>query len=288
MSLDTPIAFFIFNRPALTARVFERIAQARPRRLLIVADGPRNERENEKCLATRRIVERTDWPCEVERNYSRTNLGCRQRIASGLDWVFERYEQAIILEDDCLPNPTFFPFADELLHRYADDPRIGQISGDNFQFGKRCCEHSYYFSRLHHIWGWATWRRAWRLYDDSVRRWSDLRASDWLERHLEHPTFAANMRGALDKVWRGELDTWDVQWVFALWQANALSVLPAGNLVTNIGFGSDATHTRSSKNICADLPSQPISFPLSHPAEVARDREADQASLRLLLEARNV
>ena len=115
--------------------------------MLIVADGPRDERENEKCLATRAIVEAIDWPCEVERNYSRTNLGCRKRIASGLDWVFERYEQAIILEDDCLPNPTFFRFADELLNRYADDPRIGQISGDNFQFGKRCCEHSYYFLR---------------------------------------------------------------------------------------------------------------------------------------------
>jgi hypothetical protein len=288
MSLDTPIAFFIFDRPDPTARVFERIAQAQPRRLLIVADGPRDKREIERCETTRRIVECIHWPCEVERNYAHRNLGCRKRIASGLDWVFDRCERAIVLEDDCLPHPTFFRFAQELLDRYVDDERIGQISGDNFQFGQRRFAHSYYFSRLNHIWGWATWRRAWRLFDESARRWSELRTTDWLERHLENPTFAANTRCALEKVWRGELDTWDVQWVFALWQADALTVLPAVNLVTNIGFGTDATHTRSSRNICANLPVEGIKFPLSHPAEVARDAEADHASLRLLLDARNL
>lgn len=288
MSLNTPIAFFVFNRLEPTARVFERIVQARPRRLLIVADGPRDDREQEKCEATRRIVERIDWPCEVERNYARRNLGCRQRVASGLDWVFDRCERAIILEDDCLPHPTFFRFAHELLDRYADDERIGQISGDNFQFGQRHFEHSYYFSCLNHIWGWATWRRAWRLYDVNVRRWGELRTTDWLERHLENPTFAANMRAALEKVWRGELDTWDVQWVFALWRADALTVLPALNLITNIGFGGDATHTRSSVNACANLPVQAMTFPLSHPPSVERDAAADHASLRRLLDARNL
>src|SRR3954470_16247098 len=288
MSLDTPVAFFIFNRPELTRRVFERIAQARPRRLLVVADGPREERETEKCEAARAVVERIDWPCEVERQFARTNLGCRRRVSSGLDWVFDRCERAIILEDDCLPDVSFFRYADELLERYADDNRVGQISGDNFQFGRRGCEHSYYFSGLHHIWGWATWRRVWRQFDANVRAWAALRTTDWLERHLKNPRFAANMRQALDKVWRGDLDTWDVQWVCTLWQANALSILPAVNLVSNIGFGGDATHTRSARNPCANLPTEAMTFPLSHPSDVFRNGEADEASLQLLLGARNL
>jgi hypothetical protein len=159
--VNTPIAFFIFNRPDTTARVFEAIRQAQPSKLLVVADGPRSTRpgEAEKCAATRAIIDQVDWECEVLTNYSDVNLGCRHRVSSGLDWVFEQVEEAIILEDDCLPHPTFFRFCEELLEWYRHDHRIVAISGDNFQNGHQSGEFSYYFSRYVHIWGWATWRR---------------------------------------------------------------------------------------------------------------------------------
>ena len=146
--LDTPVAFIIFNRPESTARVFESISRARPRQLFVIADGPRAHRADEpqRCMLTRRIIDRIDWRCEVVTHYSEENLGCRNRVSTGLSWLFEKVPEAIILEDDCVPHPTFFPYCVELLDRYRDDSRVGMISGDNFQFGRRAGDGSYYFS----------------------------------------------------------------------------------------------------------------------------------------------
>src|SRR5665648_587346 len=164
--LKTPVAFIIFNRPETTRRVFAEIAKARPTKLLVIADGPRatHPDDAEKCAVVRAIIDGVDWDCEVLKNYSDVNLGCKRRVSSGLDWVFDTVEEAIILEDDCLPHPTFFRFCEEMLAKYRDDKRIAMISGDNFQFGKKRTEYSYYFSRYTHIWGWASWRRAWDNY----------------------------------------------------------------------------------------------------------------------------
>src|SRR5687767_13684909 len=163
----TPVALLVFNRPQATARVFEAVARARPPRLLVVADGPRADRpdDGELCHQTRAIIERVDWPCEVMKDYSDTNLGCRKRVSSGLDWVFSNVADAIILEDDCLPEPSFFPFCEELLERYRDDERVAMIRAGNFLEGRRVASTSYYFSRWFHIWGWATWARAWKHND---------------------------------------------------------------------------------------------------------------------------
>ncbi|OUC08639.1 hemolytic protein HlpA-like protein, partial [Litorilinea aerophila] len=168
--MQTPVIFLIFNRPDTTAQVFAEIAKARPRRLLVVADGPRPHRPDdvEKCSATRAVIERVDWPCEVSCDFAEENLGGRRRISSGLTWAFSQVEAAIVLEDDCLPHPTFFPFCEELLNRYCHDERIMAITGDNFQFGRSRTKYSYYFSRYFHSWGWATWRRAWQHYDDTL------------------------------------------------------------------------------------------------------------------------
>ena len=175
--LETPVAFLVFNRPHTTDKVFSEIAAANPRKLLIVADGPRPDQpgEAERCVAVRAIVDRVDWDCEVLTNYSDINLGCKARISSGLDWVFDTVEEAIVLEDDCLPHPSFFRFCEELLVKYRDDERIAQIGGVNFQSGRRRTNYSYYFSRYAHIWGWATWRRAWRHYDVALKAWPLIR-----------------------------------------------------------------------------------------------------------------
>lgn len=288
--MRAPVAFLIFNRPGQTARVFEAIRASRPRVLLVVADGPRDDAERERCEQTRAVVrDGVDWPCDVRWRTSDTNLGCKRCVAGGLDWVFRECDEAIVLEDDCLPHPTFFRFCDELLERYRDDERVMHVSGDNFQFGRRTTPYSYYFSAVTHCWGWATWRRAWARYDVTVRDWPRVREGDLLTK-LWGPDsrIAAQFRGSFDRVHAGTLDTWDSQWNLSCWMAGGWAVLPAVNLVTNIGFGDDATHTRSARSVAANLPVEPMDFPLSHPPAVERDMAADVDSLSRLAETRNL
>src|SRR5579871_4386735 len=165
--LTTPVALIVFNRPDTTRQVFQEIRRVRPPVLLVVADGPRRDHPEDEqlCRETRAVAEEVDWPCQVLTEYSDVNLGCRHRPASGLDWVFSQVEEAIILEDDCVPHPSFFRFCSELLSRYRDDARIGTIAGTNVQGGRKRGGASYYFSKYPTIWGWASWRRAWALYD---------------------------------------------------------------------------------------------------------------------------
>ena len=274
--MKTPVAFFIFNRPDTTELVFEAIRRAAPSRLLIVADGPRLGRlgEAEKCAAAREIVSRVDWPCEVSVDYAERNLGCRRRVSSGLDWVFRTVEEAIILEDDCLPDQSFFRFCQELLEKHRSDDRIMMISGDNFQKGVGTISDSYHFSRYPHIWGWASWRRAWKLYDVEMQQWQRFRGEGMLEGLFQEKETQRFWREVFDSVHRGEIDTWDHQFTFACLRHQALCVVPAVNLVSNLGFREDATHTRERNNM-AELRTVPMRFPLRHPHDVVRNVEAD-------------
>jgi hypothetical protein len=276
-ALETPVAFLVFNRPDTTARVFAEIARARPRQLLVVADGPRPDRpgEAERCAAVRAIVERVDWPCEVRTNYSDRNLGCRGRVSSGLDWVFEEVEEAIVLEDDCLPHPTFFRYCETLIERYRGDERVTCISGDDFQRRDGGCTSSYYYSRFVHVWGWATWRRAWRHYDVTMSGWPAARDAGLLEAVWGTDRRAvAHWRTIFDAVHAGRVDTWDFQWVYACWQQGGLTVLPCGNLVSNLGFGAEATHTTSTSAL-AELPTREMTFPLRAPPYMRANPFAD-------------
>lgn len=279
--MRTPVALFIFNRPEATARVFAEVARARPPRLLVVADGPRAERpgEAERCAAARAVVERVDWDCELLTNYSEVNLGCRRRVAGGLDWVFATVEEAIVLEDDCLPHPTFFRYCEELLEMYRDDERVMLVSGDNFLLGERGTPYSYYFSRYAHVWGWASWRRAWRHYDVEMKLWPELRGTDWLLDVHGDATAARYWAEVLEDVYAGRIDTWDYQWFFACWASNGLCVTPSVNLVSNIGFGAGATHTTNLSPV-AELPAAALEFPLRHPPHFVRDWEADKISFK--------
>jgi hypothetical protein len=235
--LDVPVALLVFNRPEETARVFAEVRAARPRRLLVVADGPRPGHPNdaERCAATRSVTELVDWDCDVERLYADENMGCRDRVASGLDWVFARAEEAIVLEDDCLPHPTFFPFAAAMLERYRDDERVHMIAGTNY-FSDPARTDTYFFSRYFAIWGWASWARAWRSYDVTMAGWPRVRADGVLEALFGEPGLAGYLTDAFDLVHRGEVDTWDLQWFYAGVVSHGLSVVPAVNLVSNIGF----------------------------------------------------
>lgn len=272
-----PVALFIFNRPETTARVFERIAQAKPSQLLVVADGARADRpgEAERCAAARALVSHVTWDCEVRTNFSDENLGCRQRVSTGLDWVFDVVESAIVLEDDCLPDPTFFPFCAEMLDRHRDDTRIGVISGNNFQRDTNRSPYSYYFSRYVHIWGWASWRRTWRQYDVAMKLWPEVRDTDLLLDVAGSRRSAEGWRARFDAVHNGSLDTWDYQLTFTCWMQHMLCIIPNVNLVSNVGFGPTATHTLDDGPL-ANVPVRPMSFPLRHPPYVIRDLVADR------------
>ena len=274
MPLNTPVAFIIFNRPDTTQRVFAEIARARPRKLLVIADGPRTPEEAGRCQQAREIIQQVDWECEVLTNFSDVNMGCKRRVSSGLDWVFEQCEEAIILEDDCLPHPTFFRFCEELLAKYRDDERVMVVSGNNFQ-EEDVTSDSYYFSRYNHIWGWASWRRAWQHYDVAIADWPTLRQNNRLFGSNEDAAFVKYWQQFFEAVYQKDFDTWDAQWTLACWTQNGLSVLPCVNLVSNIGFGEAATHTKNSASAVACASTRAITFPLKHPRHMIRSQDAD-------------
>lgn len=289
-TLTTPVALLVFNRPEETLRVFAAIREARPEQLLLIADGPRSNRSEEwvLCNEVRQIVAQVDWPCNVRHNYSDTNLGCRQRVASGLDWVFDTVEEAIILEDDCLPDRSFFRFCQELLEYYRHDHGIGMISGDNFQFGRQHDNSSYYFSRYFHVWGWATWRDRWvGNYDVAMQKWPAVRNKSWLSNILSDKCELKAWNKNFEKTYSGKIDTWDFQWVFANWLQSRLCIIPTVNLISNIGFNSNATHTIVNDNL-ANIDRFAVAFPLEHPKNILRNTKADERSLHVCSEGGSI
>jgi hypothetical protein len=265
-----PVAFIIFNRSDTAGQVFARIREARPPMLLVIADGPRTHRagEAERCAAVRRLVlEGVDWPCEVRTCFSEANLGCRKRVSSGISWVFEQVERAIILEDDCLPDPSFFAYCDHLLERYADDERVTHIAGTDYALDATG-PASWRWARLYPIWGWATWRRAWRNYDPDLADWPDF-SRDALAAAVPPHARPAYWREVFAKMHAG-FDTWDYQWILACWRQHGLAAIPARNLISNIGFGDGATHTRR-RTPLADLPLGSLPEPLIAPTDMVPD-----------------
>ncbi|MCL0077897.1 hypothetical protein M1N61_02445 [Peptococcaceae bacterium] len=274
--LETPVLFLVFNRPDTTAQVFEAIKQAKPPRLYVASDGAREDKEGEleKVKQVREIVSQVDWNCEVKTLFRDKNLGCKIAVSSAIDWLFEQEEMGIILEDDCLPHPTFFRFCQELLERYRDDERIGMISGNNFQFGRKCTDYSYYFSMYSHIWGWASWRRAWKYYDVDMKIWPEIRDDKLLYSCIGGKGFNY-WKNIFERVYQGEINTWDYQWTFTCWVQNKLSILPRVNLVSNIGFGAESTHAKDINSPVANMPTEAMDFPLKHPDFIIRNVSAD-------------
>ncbi len=276
--MKTPVALLIFKRPETTAKVFEAIRQAKPPKLLVVADGPRADQpgEAEKCAAARAIIDTVDWECEVLKNYSDINLGCGLRPATGINWVFEQVEEAILFEDDCLPHPTFFQFCEELLEKYRDDERVMSIAGTNLLGERKLPGQSYYFSYFGGNWGWASWRRAWKYFDYDIKQWPEILESRFLENYLRVPKYYLFWQKIFQNAHQNQnRSCWDYQWLLACWLQHGLKIVPEVNLITNIGFGANATHTFSTENPLGKMETQEISFPLKHPPFMIRDVEAD-------------
>ena len=273
-----PVLLLVCDRPELTRRVLDRIRSARPRELYVGADGPRTDDDDarRRWQAARAAAVAVDWDCAVRTLERERNLGCRHAISSAITWFFEHVEEGIILEDDCVPEPTFFRYCAELLERYREDERLMGIGGNNFRAPRRPRDESYTFSAYPQIWGWATWRRAWASYDDGLSLWPRLRETDWLERFMSDRAAARFWRSVFDRDHAGHIDTWDFAWTFACWVEHGLTAHPALNLVSNVGFGDAATHTSYAASPLAAVPSTPMAFPLVHPQALVRDYDADR------------
>lgn len=275
--MSAPIAYIVFNRPDLTERTFAILRNQKPTQLFIIADGPRsgNLTDQERCAAVRAIVEQVDWTCEVYRNYSDFNLGLKRRVSTGLDWVFNQVDRAIILEDDCLAHPDFFNFTNQLLNYYENDERISVITGQNLQYGRLIGNQSYYFSIYPHCWGWATWRRSWKFYRGDILFWSVWsKSSDWRRKIPDHVE-RSHWGRVFNDVYTDSIDSWAYPWTASLWRYGGLTVTPNVNLVSNIGFGEDATHTKVVNSPLAEIPALPLGE-LFHPINVERNIEADR------------
>lgn len=277
--MNSPILFLVFNRPSTTKQVFEAIRAARPPRLYVAADGPRVGRigEAQLCAQVRAIATAVDWPCEVKTLFRETNLGCKMGVATGIDWFFEHEPEGIILEDDVLPLPSFFPYCDELLERYRHDESVWMISGSNLIPRQIPLEESYFFSKNALIWGWASWRRAWQHYDVQMQAWPELKKQDWLKSVFPGQTLLqSHWTYLFDELYAGKRDTWDYQCAYTCWRTNSLTITPAQNLTENLGFGEAATHTSSQKPafLLRAVPAD-LTFPLIHPQDQLPNDKAD-------------
>ena len=274
-ALTTPILIIAYRREDTARKVLDAVRQAKPQRLYAAFNAPRPDRpaEQGQCAAVRSLFDEPDWPCEVRRLFREKHLSSKESISGAISWFFEHESQGIILEDDCVPSQNFFRFAGELLDRYACDQRVGMISGDNFQYGLRRSEGSYYFSRYCHIWGWATWRDRWASYDPAMRLWPAYR--DQVLGELESPLQRMYWGKIFERTYMGHIDTWDYQWLFSNWINHRVSVVPQVNMVSNIGFGEQAHHTRNLTR-AANIQAQELPFPLKHPDSFLPDREADR------------
>ena len=270
-----PVLLIIFNRADLVARVFERIREQRPSQLFIAADGPRVSKPEDvkRCSQARDVTRIIDWPCEVYRLEQDVNLGCKMGVSTAITWFFEHVEQGIILEDDCLPHPSFFLFCGELLKRYKNSNQIALVSGNNFQ--KKPCNKSYYFSRHAQIWGWATWRRTWQKYDLEMKGWNG--DPDSLRESIRNARVRRFFARRFNAVKFEGRNTWDYQLAYLLFANKFSCINPCQNLVENIGFDERATHacstveSNNSRRVAVAM-----EFPLAHPTSIVINEKADR------------
>ena len=276
IKLQSAVLFLVYNRPKITLEVFKSIRIAKPRRLYIACDGPRSDitGDAQSVAKVQEIVNKIDWPCKLKTLFRKKNLGCKKAVSESIDWFFNYEQQGIIIEDDCKPHLDFFYFCDNLLNRYSKDKRITSITGNNFQNGKWRGDSSYYFSKYNHCWGWATWRRAWKYYQGNIAfwpKWSKTKLwikqiPDKIERNYWEKIFNA--------VYSEKIDSWAYPWTASVWYKRGLTITPNINLVSNIGFGKNASHTKTKNNKFSKMQVYNIDV-IEHPKIVKRNIDAD-------------
>lgn len=284
---NTPIIYIFFNRPELTARTFAVVQALRPRRLTLVADGPRpgHPTDPARCYAAREAVDRLlTWPCEVTYDCATENLGAGRRIASGLTAAFAHYGEAIVLEDDILPHPDFFPFCAEMLAKHRDDEDVHGISGFN-PVGRFLPHEARAVNTLTHItWGWASWQRAWRGYRGAAEGWENPAVRARIRSYLNNDLYFGALSAGLLAVAEGRVDAWDYQWVYTMLWHRRRALVSANNLVTNLGFGADSTHTRDVPAFVNGLATHALNGAPNRERSPAADRLFDRVAWQVMLD----
>ncbi len=274
----TPVLLIIFNRPHISQKIFDVIKQIKPKYLYVAADGPRKNKPDDikKCHAARNILNQVDWECELKTLFRDSNMGCGKGPADAITWFFEHVEQGVILEDDCLPDQSFFPFCEELLNRFRYDHKISVISGTNPLLKWKEKKSSYVYSTLGGTHGWATWRRAWKNFDYTATLWNTAQGKERVKKTLNNKLFYDHFSTEFDTYFKCQRnDVWDFQWLFCRLAHFSYSIVPNRNLISNIGFNEYATHTLKSSDLMAGLPTYKMDFPLKH-TEFKIDRLYDR------------
>lgn len=281
-----PVLFLCFNRPKETAQSFECIRTAKPAKLYVSIDGPRNNKEKALCQKVENIVRQVNWPCDVSYLINKENKGCKDAVNTALDWFFDNEEMGIILEDDILVHYDFFQFLSICLEQYKSDTRIMLITGNNV-LGAYTGESSYFFSKIGAIWGWATWKRAWKLHDKDLKSWPKIKTGKWLESILP-AEMASHREKVTEAAYSGAIDTWDYQFTLTRLIQSGLSIVPTVNLVENIGFSDNATHTMSKPNHFDNLIRDFDLQLLKHPDVVIADPNFDALTFKAQMKKPNL
>jgi len=281
------VLFLIFNRPDTTRKVFEQIRRAKPAKLYIAADGPRANRQPdiELCRKAREIEIQVDWDCELKTNFRIENAGCKEGVSSAVTWFFEQEEEGIILEDDCVPVNSFFWFCDTLLEKYRFDDRVRHITGCNLQQGQKWGSGTYYYSNMTHVWGWAGWKRVWKDYDKNLGKFDKQDMMARLQDIFDDAAVVESYTKIFDEVKAGNIDAWGYQLDFVNFFHKGLAVIPNENLVSNIGFRADATHTLDSNSIYADIPLKEI-YEIISPEIMRPEKRAESVILKHVFKTR--
>lgn len=280
--LETPILFLAFNRPYSTKFVFDQIRLVKPKLLFIALDGPRinNDEDVTKCAEVKQIISNVDWDCEVKTLFRTTNLGCGRAVSLAITWFFEYVEEGIILEDDCLPNLSFFKFCNSNLNKYRNDNNVMMICGTSYQ-PRPLDDYTYYFSKYVHVWGWATWKRAWDKYNFLLEKEDEFAQSDTIKKTFyqkrEQDMWINNIRMIING-----FDTWDYQWMYWIWKHNGICIIPWKNLISNIGFGLQATHTIDINSRQSAM-QQFVLMEILHPKVISVNQTADQIERTTIL-----
>jgi hypothetical protein len=274
---NTPILFLVFNRPDTTQKVFEVIRAIQPKQLFIAADGPRKNKPDDiqKCKETRIIVNQIDWECDLKTLFRDENLGCGKAVSSAITWFFDNVEEGIILEDDCLPNLSFFPYCEELLERYRENEEVMLIAGSNLHSEVVPPNVSYYFSPVIRIWGWATWKSTWEKYIFDANEIPKKQFKLVLNYHFKNSKIRHYWLWIFYLVRKHLIDTWGYQLCFCIFLNKGLSIVPCKDIVSNIGFNENATHTFDTNIRISNLPAFDIGT-LIHPSEIKQYIEADE------------
>ena len=244
--IETPVLIIIFNRPDFSKKAFENLQKVKPKKLYIISDGARSEKEKSEVLQCREIFANIDWECQVKRDYSDVNLGLRERIAGGISWVFQSEEELIILEDDCIPNEDFFSFCQQMLERYKEDKRIMTINGCNLNpLLTTELKESYFFSKYANSWGWATWKRAWVMFDKGLEGLDDpFVLKNFTINHPSRKRSLIYWKYKLNEVKSQKINSWAYRWMFSLWENSGLAIVPRTNLIKNVGNDERSSNTK--------------------------------------------